>query len=684
MKALFLKEFRQGRPLLVFAAALAVLIAIGRALIARSDPYYLRNPEELYLGAGWLLLAAPPLLAALAGAGLFAAEADRGTLPVLLALPLSRRRIWLGKALAGAALAVVASAVLLGLARVLIPLAFAVLPYGAFVPDMVLWTTLAFAAALCASAVVGSTTGSLGFGMIVAGAVAAGAACLWIYLGAPLLWNSENLDIALWGAIAAPALLLGSLAAVTRGELLQSGRKWRLAGGAFVVALIASVLLACGLARAGTRYRRSAVTEARVETLNFEPKSFAALPVVALGDPIRTVRVGRKGWRQRESGHDVQNQEPAARYRRNYGVVLDPASGRELVAVRVPASEYEGFTMDCSRDGRYAAVLRWPAGLTWGARPNRPQVLEVFDLKARRRLYCGTPEALVKKRTSGSLMGWVPSGRYVAVTVWYGAGHPTVHLYRPTGREVGRIETVVDSRFQWAPSEDVCYGLSRDGKLHRVAVDDMSDVTVWSPPGRRMADFPWLGGVSPDGKWVTLTVRRPEKRREGNQNRVDDARTETWIVSTDGKESALVWSRAPGERGFHATWSAEGNTLYLLDAAGNLLQWRPGLSAPKATGVKVALNGRRVPQLLAPPGTEQLVVRAVRPKAETWPDSQTVVDGEFLLVDPGGKVTESPASSLAKDYWPRGFDTRGRLILQGNGEILSADLDTGDVRRVYP
>ena len=117
MKALFLKEFKQGRPLLLFAVALAVLIAIGRALIARSNPYYLRNADELNRGVGAVLLCIPALLALFAGSGLFAAEVDRGTMPVLLALPLSRRRIWLTKGLAGMALASTASILLLGWAR---------------------------------------------------------------------------------------------------------------------------------------------------------------------------------------------------------------------------------------------------------------------------------------------------------------------------------------------------------------------------------------------------------------------------------------------------------------------------------------------------------------------------------------------------------------------------------------
>ena len=108
MKPLFLKEVRQGRPLLVFSLVVALLLAAGKAVVGRAFPGlgYERYGEinPLSVTVAMVMLATPLLLALFAGAGLFAAEADHGTVPILFALPLSRRRIWLGKVLAGLAL----------------------------------------------------------------------------------------------------------------------------------------------------------------------------------------------------------------------------------------------------------------------------------------------------------------------------------------------------------------------------------------------------------------------------------------------------------------------------------------------------------------------------------------------------------------------------------------------------
>ena len=682
MKALFLKEFKQGRPLLLFAVALAVLIAIGRALIARSNPYYLRNVDELNRGAGALLLCLPVVLTLFAGSGLFSAEADRGTMPVLLALPLSRRRIWLTKGLAGLALASTASILLLGLGATLMPRAFASVSLWAYLPDICLWTALAFGAALFTSVLVGNTTASLGFALIVAGALAGVTACLVFLLGAPLLWYADTLDMALWGGVFAVSLLLASAVALARGELLDSGRKWRFAGRTLLLGMIASVFLVSIVARFATRYQRSAVVSVgALERDDAGP--IAVLPVAAFGDPIRVWRKEGVGW---TAFTEETPQGPAAGFRRNYAVAVDLRTGRELLQARMlwpRAWERGGFLMACSRDGRFAAVLRPRSGLTWGARWGGPQVLEIRDLKARRRWYAGTPAALAEEGASVSALEWSPRGKYLALTVRCGGAGDKVHLLRPDGSEAG----VLPGEFvqsMWSPTEEVLFCLDRRGGLHRIAADDLSDTVLWTGMAKSARMWEPIRSISSDGRWVLLAdMRFPEAAAGGKPPTVGE--TTLYVVRSDRGQAVRVWRRLwhSGESGgIQAAWSADGRTLYALSGE-KLLSWRPGSAALAPTGITIPRDGMSVWKMLGRPGGG-MVLWLRQPKATTWPDSQEIVDGKFLLLDPNGDARESPASSLAKDHWLLGFDAEGRAVLEGDNEIVTADLDTGEVRKVYP
>src|SRR5574340_1083323 len=156
MRSLILKELRQGRPLLLFSVAVALLLAAGYAVanryfadqIALIDWQYPGGPSPISLGFAIAILVAPLLVAVLAGIGLFAGENEHSTNPVLLALPLSRRRLWLGKLLAGALLTAVGAVIIVGLSRLLLPQVYRILPVSAYLPDLCL--SLAYLLALSA------------------------------------------------------------------------------------------------------------------------------------------------------------------------------------------------------------------------------------------------------------------------------------------------------------------------------------------------------------------------------------------------------------------------------------------------------------------------------------------------------------------------------------------------------
>ena len=83
MRAIFIKELRQGRLLVVFGIALALLIPLLHFVLARS-PLHGRDPEALSRTFGWLIFILPPIIALFAGSKLFSSEVDRDTLPLLL------------------------------------------------------------------------------------------------------------------------------------------------------------------------------------------------------------------------------------------------------------------------------------------------------------------------------------------------------------------------------------------------------------------------------------------------------------------------------------------------------------------------------------------------------------------------------------------------------------------------
>ncbi len=254
MFAIIRKELRQGRPLLIFSVVAAALLVISRLLVRTvvnaatgGDPqsaWVTYLPLEGYIIAAALGL--PLVLALFAGLGLFAAEAEHGVLPVLFMLPLSRARLWAAKFLAGLLLTVLGSGVILLSVKLLIPGAF---PFAGLTP----WLDLGLAALFLLS--LGMFVTALSPHVIGAGvgAVALGIGLLiitWIFragYGAWLLGYDPVLEVELWLALTAPALLLASRSVIVHGELLEARR----------TALVHIPLLILGLAvTAGLGVRR--------------------------------------------------------------------------------------------------------------------------------------------------------------------------------------------------------------------------------------------------------------------------------------------------------------------------------------------------------------------------------------------------------------------------------------------
>ncbi len=300
MRSLILKEFRQGRPLLVFSAAIALLLAAGYTVanryfadeIALTDWQYTGGPSPIMTGFAVAMLVAPLVVAVLAGIGLFAGETEHNTTPVLLALPLSRRRIWLGKMLGGLGLVAIGAVIILGLSRLLLPQVYRILPVSPYLPDMCLALVYLFAVSAFMSSVASYTIAALVATLIFGGALTLGLGIVWSNLGGLLLGYNPILEQALWGLVVAPAVLFASAVAISRGELLQSLRKHAFGVPALVLGLLITLALVGGVGRAATRYSRAGVRE--IQTVAESPGS-RLLGVIAGGTRLRTSEGCRTG-----------------------------------------------------------------------------------------------------------------------------------------------------------------------------------------------------------------------------------------------------------------------------------------------------------------------------------------------------------------------------------------------------
>jgi ABC-type transport system involved in multi-copper enzyme maturation permease subunit len=734
MRALFVKQLKQGRPLLIFAGVMGVLLvaaygAVGRFVLLYSGAL---EPEALAYAFGIAAAAIIPLFAVFASSGMFSGEAHAGTLPVLLGLPLSRLRIWAATALAALGLTAGSAVVLLIIARLALRSPILSVSLTAHMPDAVFFAVFVVSVGLLCSSLARSVTAAIACAVLLAGGFLAGASALVFYYGAPIT-GLPILDLALWCFVCAPALLLGSALAIARGELLTGFRKWLFAIPATAAALALTVVIVCALARATTGYRRSAV--AAVGTAgSIEPGS-RLLPLLTAGGGLTVSRA------RADLAHEEPRAIPVGRaaeqrsvgfhsYTRICGIALDLDTGKEALVERAPGTMLSDLTlsMDCSTDGRLVATLAKRQGLTWGSNDAAPPELRIYDTQTHRLLVSTDPSST--PFWSGGRVGlsWSPTGKYLAVVRGSYGGWSTrrtvMWIVGADGRPVGKAPIILDSAC-WSPVEDVLYGFDPEGALRRLSPDGATRQVIWSPaPGSRKADR-WFDreSISPDGRWIVMRdVVEEIDTRGAARGRVDAIR----LIDSRSGESEALWraetsypnrGRYLEDSSLAATlWSSDGRTLYALRHYRDrwarseadlrhyrLMRWSPGEPALQPVGPDIVASYVR---LLVPPGSDDALLfvrqqeRSARDRYEYEPPPRTVSQA-LLRVTREGATKRLPAAR-----WPGfpgspaselGFDNRGRLIYLAEDESAAAavpeeryrsvqalDLSTGEVDRIYP
>jgi len=731
MKAIVRKELRQGRPLLIVALVMVALLAGARlaSVISLGDPRVTwrtgNTPFDPLLMS--TMLALPLFFALFAGVGLFASEAEHGVLPVLFMLPLSRRRIWAAKFLAGALLTALASAIVLLSAKYLVPPLF---PFAGLTP----WLDLA----LCALFV-------LAVGMfvtvltphVIGAAVAAVALVVGLMIatfifqrdyGAPLLGYDEFLEKELWLALTVPALLFVSLRAVVKGEMLEWGRTVLLHLPLLLLGLVVMVGIVSILGRSLTHYDRASAGQVVAPAV---PSGASAVPLLGCSRPVECWRdrideprgsgeaAYKIGWAPRRPQFLARGSDPMLAgevyYRNHSTVVVDLRTGKDLAAVRDSLLTVAPMAA-VSPDGRYAAIATAPVGLTWGGLETQVAArrLEVVDLRDGRRLYSGTPAALRAKGAGGDgfcTLSWSPSGQYLAFGLGWGGGTSgSLYVMRRDGTGArGLLSAEPAQSYAWAPREEALYVLA-SGAVTRV-----------TPQGRRVAVWPAdaaegraaelaASALSPDGRWLALSVSStgpaPASREEALQpdgappslSSAPLGAARLAVVRDTGQERHVIWERAGAGR-FSFAWRPDG--LYVLATrqersgkdtvtAASLLRWRPGearatelaqLPYPGGRLVPAGLDGLLVtPEVMDPQAPPRPFGVGPRPSvgvAALRPDGR-------LCALPG--ALSSPAFAAHHAYVT--LDAQNRLVTvesgSGKQRLVATDLRTGAETRLYP
>ncbi|MCJ7752159.1 MAG: WD40 repeat domain-containing protein, partial [Armatimonadetes bacterium] len=488
---------------------------------------------NLFCGIIYLII--PLILATFIGSGLIAAEAERGTLPLLLGLPFTRRQVWLGKVLAG--LALLLSAVVL----VIIPGAIAARPalqevtFWQFLPDLAIAALLLFCGALLFSSlslsIANAFLGALGLSVALVIALIA----FTFLAGARLTPYGPIIDIDLWTLASCPALLASSYVGFTRGELFRGRRRWLLPiATALLVMLIISVPILAA-ARWTTRYDRTKVERITQTRITGGGRVATLYTQASQVHPLRS-------FEERWIGDSTE-------YRRAYSVTLDLETGKELLVLR------ETDVPVVSPDGTLAAVLPDLRPLTWrgGDDLDIPkQSVEVWDLKNQRLTYRGLPKAFLRDRPPNiQKVDWSPDGRWLALLSRdaYDSGRWRhrwrLLIMKPDGSQPQMIQLdggrYDQPTYAWAPDGSAFYGLSEDGDLVRSTLPDGETQAIWSWRNALSPDSHLnLGRIaaSPDGKWlavVLLSYLQPQKTGPPDTFFV-------FVLSTDGKQSDMIWS----------------------------------------------------------------------------------------------------------------------------------------------
>ncbi len=702
MKSLFLKELRQGRVLLLFGLVLGLLMpALYVVLVAYARPVSHAEVDEVRSYFAFALLFLPILIALFAGAGLFASEADRGTVPLLFSLPLSRLRIWLSKVLAGLFLTAAASSLLLVVGNLLIPN-----PQGeptiianAYIIDLCLWTLFVYAVAVFASTLTTHSIAATLLSLLLAGGLGALAITV-TQLGGFLLGYDQAdtvMDTGIWAAVTALPLLLASAVVVSRGELLRSARKFLVGIPTFAIALALVGSLLIGAVRFATRYQRADVETVALFADGQAGVLRSPISLLSYADPTRYVRASDStgGWQRRSASHDPAD-GPGPAYRSVYSVLLDPETGRELDVLRLPGDS-PWCTPAVSPDGRRVAIAYWPAGLTWGRQQLRhqPQTLRIVDVSRSQVLY----QAPLPNLTSNPYAGlrglrWSPTGSYLAYALPPKVGERAscLHILNADGLDA-HIVPGEAADWAWSPTEDILHILSRDMTVKRFRPEGTSNETIWTPDPsdlytRRTLSY---SGISPDGRWLVLREEQIATVETHTGSAISLKRFGLRAISTDGQHAQVIWSAASPRRSTaRLAWSSEGAALYFAvwpDHPGRaqLLRWAPGEAEPSTIIAELPYNSV---SLFAVPHSDEILVWAQL--RGQWSEHSEVYEAEVFTIDiSGGKKSlaiQADGPAFARGNIPRGLDPQGRLIYQpADLSTLNAlDLHTGQVTTIYP
>jgi hypothetical protein len=678
VRRVFAKEWLQGQMIAMFGLLMGGLVT---ALWGILTVAYVRNwtDQETVNGfCGVMYYLVPLVLAAFVGSGLFAAEVERGTMPLLLALPFSRRQVWVGKALAGLAL------MLCAVVLVLVPAVIAVRPaleeveFWKLLPEIALATVLLYSAALFWSTVLPTIMGALLGAVALVAALVVTAIAMMVFGGR--LFGPPVLDIELWALAAAPGLLAGSYVGFARGETFRGRRRWVLplavAAALYLVVGIAYV----GLARWGTRYERALVHRVDAPHVTGGGK---VVGMITHGSPVQLKREIETKLTGGEGGD-----------RRVYSICLDLDTRKELLVRR------DTGVPKVSPDGKHAVLLTQPRPLTWrgeawdyGAGP----IIEIWDLARQRLTYRGVPRlprdagyAVLIRSTE-----WSPDSRWVVLTTQRGPdGECRVLLLRPDGRVELKTEESVGYRggvgrveYAYAPSGAAFYVLDTRGVLTRYEPDGKRTATIWSISKLRLDPEEWTVragevAVSPDGERIAVDLSLNPTRRRIITAGPSSARMVVAVMNPDGASSRLVLNEE-GDRHRRwvedVKWSGDGKALFMLIRIGDnrrdqdareVAVWRAGEpNAPLAATTLPAREGELQTATL-PDGR-----LAVISQKRAW-----IVNAQGQKTRLTGQVEQAlVGSSIA------GLDKQGRLIVRRpEGYLAAVNLDTGQVARIYP
>lgn len=248
MKALLRKEFQQSRLLLWTGLIFSVLMIVFHALWVARYSQTMHDEDDLNAFCAGVLVASGYVMLIAATTGAISSDTGGRTLSYLLALPLSRARIWWAKALAAVGLAAAAWLLLMLPVALVLPGAVRIVPPWHYLPALLACALLVFAVTLFWSTLLARALTVL---------LAAPATLALAFLGitraanqhiAPLQYGGV-VGLSLWATLLAPPFLLASWVAFRDGELLDSPRLWSIALSVLARGTACAVLLMVAASR---------------------------------------------------------------------------------------------------------------------------------------------------------------------------------------------------------------------------------------------------------------------------------------------------------------------------------------------------------------------------------------------------------------------------------------------------